>query len=152
MAEGEQPSAEGERTASDEIRAAAADGSWSLASDEMLLQHLERFGRRLGSRADDVQRKLAALKEDIRGAEDSLGTITNEFLFLANEQFIENRVYDDSDPDVAAANIATGSTAEESGPASREEVEADFAAKTSLALREGQTFLDTGFQNIKVLR
>jgi WASH complex subunit FAM21 len=139
-----------EQSSTDEIRDSST--SWTLASDDMLLRHMTAFGERLSKRADEVQAKLSALRDDTKRAEDTLGLLTNEFLYLANEQFIENRVYEDSDPEYAGAISEDGGMDGAGGDfaKSKEEEEAEFAAKAGVALRAGQQFLVDNFVKVKV--
>ena len=62
------------------------------------------------------------------------------------QQFIEDRVYDD-DGDPTSTD---GDGAVQRQKLSREEAEAEFAAKASVALQAGQKFLTENFDQIRV--
>lgn len=71
------------------------------------------------------------------------------------QQFIEDRVYDDGDPEIGAPSPVGGGEGLDEDVMkrknkSREEVEAEFEGKASVALQAGQQFLANNFEQIKV--
>ena len=75
-----------------------------------------------------------------------LGSSSRTNSICSLQQFIEDRVYDD-DGDPTSTD---GDGAVQRQKLSREEAEAEFAAKASVALQAGQKFLTENFDQIRV--
>ena len=76
-------------------------------------------------------------------------------LFSSPQQFIEDRVYDDGDPDMCNLTSTVGdsdihATVRQRQNQSRGEVESEFAVKASVALQAGEKFLADNFEQIRV--
>jgi WASH complex subunit FAM21 len=64
--------------------------SWNLAQDIRLLEALQSFSKNLSSKASTIVEKIDDLSYDIAVADLRLRNTFNEFLMLADSQFIEN--------------------------------------------------------------
>lgn len=64
--------------------------SWTLASDEKLLESLQKFSDNLTERTKQFVENVDTLGFDVAESEVSLRNTFNEFLMLGNSQFIEN--------------------------------------------------------------
>ena len=75
------------------------EDNWTLATDQALLAYLSEFSQKLTSKTTVLVGKIDTLADEVDEADLRLRNTFNEFLNLANSQFIENRVYDDEDSD-----------------------------------------------------
>jgi WASH complex subunit FAM21 len=64
--------------------------NWNLRSDEMLLESLKSFSDNLEKRASLIVQNLDDLNFETVEVECNLKNTFNEFLMLADTQFIEN--------------------------------------------------------------
>lgn len=64
--------------------------SWTLASDEKLLEHLKAFSNSVVNRTKQCAEQVDTLAFDVAESEVSLRNAFNDFLMLGNTQFIEN--------------------------------------------------------------
>lgn len=64
--------------------------SWSLASDQKLLEALQRLSNQFVDQAQSCMGKVSELGQDVVTSEVCLRNTFNEFLMLGNSQFIEN--------------------------------------------------------------
>lgn len=64
--------------------------SWSLASDQKLLEALQNLSSQFLDRSQACISKVNELSLDVTHSEVSLRNTFNEFLMLGNTQFIEN--------------------------------------------------------------
>jgi len=65
-------------------------GTWNLGSDVKLLEFLQKFSGNLANRTRDLVNRVDGLSADVAEADVRLRNTLNEFLMLANSQFIEN--------------------------------------------------------------
>ncbi|PSN44867.1 WASH complex subunit 2 [Blattella germanica] len=72
-------------------------GNWNLAGDAGLLKHLQEFSQNLLAQTHATEVALDSLMEQLRATSTDVSNVTNQFLCLANTQFVENRVYDDDE-------------------------------------------------------
>jgi hypothetical protein len=69
---------------------AAEVHNWNLSSDSKLLNVLRKFSISLSERANALVKTVDDLSSDVTEADVRLRNTLNEFLMLANTQFIEN--------------------------------------------------------------
>ncbi len=67
-----------------------ARDNWTLASDQHLVAYLRQFSTELTSKTKGIVDQIDGLGDDADEAELRLRNTFNEFLNLANSQFIEN--------------------------------------------------------------
>lgn len=72
---------------------------WNLGHDAKLLQYLSTFSSNLSSKTKTLVGKIDDLSFQVSETDVRLRNTLNEFIMLANTQFIENRVYDDDEID-----------------------------------------------------
>eukprot|EP00057_Strongylocentrotus_purpuratus_P026229 XP_011680703.1 PREDICTED: WASH complex subunit FAM21-like [Strongylocentrotus purpuratus] len=120
--------------------------NWSLASDAGLLLYLQEFSQKMMSKTSDLEKRMDSLVHDAKSADSRVHNTFNDFLMLANTQFIENRVYDDSE------DVDGGSQSEkdkkEQATKTREQREAEVIPRVIKALTLGINVLDTGFEHL----
>ncbi|KAJ9595725.1 hypothetical protein L9F63_013088, partial [Diploptera punctata] len=119
--------------------------NWNLAGDAGLLKHLQEFSQNLLARAHTTEVALDSLMEELRATSTSVNNVTNQFLCLANTQFVENRVYDDDEKETPPEEKK-----EEEKPKSKEEQEAEVVARVRESLALGISVLDTMFDVVEV--
>lgn len=71
-----------------QLRGEAA--TWNLASDHKLLTFLRKFSLNIAEKTNVLKNKVEDLTSEVSQAEVGLRNTFNEFLMLANTQFIEN--------------------------------------------------------------
>lgn len=64
--------------------------SWTLASDQKLLEALQSLSRTFMDQSQACVSKVNELSYEVTSSEISLRNTFNEFLMLGNTQFIEN--------------------------------------------------------------
>ena len=72
------------------LRSAASSGSWTLESDMNLQRYLQQFSAKIGVKTKGLVDKVDSLNNDTSEADVKLRNTFNEFLMMANTQFIEN--------------------------------------------------------------
>ncbi|XP_072168433.1 uncharacterized protein [Diadema setosum] len=122
-----------------------SSNNWSLASDAGLLLYLQEFSQKMMTKTSDLEKRVDGLVHDAKSADSRAQNTFNDFLMLANTQFIENRVYDDSE-DVDAAQDAKEK--KENQTKTREQREAEVIPRVIQALTLGINVLDTGFEHL----
>ncbi|GLH03129.1 WASH complex subunit 2 [Gryllus bimaculatus] len=128
----------------DEIREHSAN--WNLAGDSGLLNHLQQFSQSLLAKTHATEVALDKLVEDLKTTSTSVQNATNTFLFLANTQFVENRVYDDDEKETPPEEKKD----DVSLPKSKGEQEAEVFQNVKQALHMGLALLDTHFEAVEV--
>lgn len=123
-------------------------GDWGCVTDGRLLTQLARLGTRLEVRAQRVQDKFEALDQRVAQSQTKLDNITNEFLLLSNTQFIENRVYDEADPNVDE-DYANGQIKPVIA-ISDEENQKIYDANVQKSLDIGLNFVSETFDHVKI--
>ncbi|KAJ4443186.1 hypothetical protein ANN_04836 [Periplaneta americana] len=126
----------------EEMRQQSAN--WNLAGDAGLLRHLQQFSQNLLAQTHATEVALDSLIEQLKATSTDVSNVTNQFLCLANTQFLENRVYDDDDKETPEEKK------EESKPKTKEEQEAEVVARVREALALGMSVLDTMFDTVDV--
>ncbi|XP_052085774.1 WASH complex subunit 2-like isoform X2 [Mytilus californianus] len=125
----------------DEMRKSA--NNWSLAGDAGLLHHLQDFSQQMISRVHEIGKEVDGLLHDTKMTGVRVHNVFNDFIMLANTQFVENRVYDE---DVSSEETAKESNKEESQEKTREQREAELIPKVSEALQLGIKVTEDAFE------
>ncbi|CAH0515644.1 unnamed protein product [Peronospora belbahrii] len=73
--------------------------NWTLHSDHDLHAFLKRYSSELFTRTKDLENSVRDIAADADSAQVRLKNTFNQFLMLSNNQFIENRVYDEEQED-----------------------------------------------------
>ena len=76
---------------------------YSLEDDQNLFTVLTSFSNYVTERTTKIQREVNETSEAAKRLDVKIGNTFNDFLRLANTQFIENRVYEEDDSDTKAA-------------------------------------------------
>ncbi len=123
-----------------------SSNNWSLASDAGLLLYLQEFSTKMLTKTSDLEKKMDGLIHETKCTDSRVHNVFNDFLMLANTQFIENRVYDDSEetdqkPDTAISK-------KEDQTKTREQREAEVIPRVIKALNLGINVLDTAFEEL----
>lgn len=144
-AEPKEESAEsGKPWSSQKIREKSA--SWSLAGDAGLLLQLEKFSETLMTTAHETHRNISTLIRDSKAAHSRINNSVNSFLMLANNQFLENRVYDEEISEEAGSTVKT-----EEQEKSKEERELELVSRFSLALELALRVVDQAFDKHEIV-
>nr|XP_018901625.1 PREDICTED: WASH complex subunit FAM21-like [Bemisia tabaci] len=77
---------------------------WSLAADAALFEHIQSLSKNFIERTHAVLQSVDSLSNDLNVTATSISNTSDKFLFLANTQFVENRVYDDEDLTPSGSN------------------------------------------------
>lgn len=126
-----------------EIRGNA--NNWSLAGDAGLLQHLQEFSHQMISRVHEIGKEVDGLLHDTKMTGVRVHNVFNDFIMLANTQFIENRVYDE---DVSTEETTKDNNKEEQQDKTREQREAELIPKVSEALQLGIKVTEEAFETL----
>ncbi|BFZ20922.1 hypothetical protein BsWGS_23961 [Bradybaena similaris] len=127
-----------------EMRTAA--GKWSLAGDAGLLLHLQEFSQRLISRTHELGQEMDGLVHEVKLTSVQVNNVVNNFIMLANTQFVENRVYDE---DVSHEQVSQEDNKSEQQEKTREQREAELMPQVTTALRLGMDVIDTAFDRVE---
>eukprot|EP01036_Dinobryon_divergens_P029459 gene29459-38557_t len=109
-------------------------GNWTLASDCLLLEHLQDISKIIQTRSNTLIQQLERLDFDLSDMDVGLRNTFNDFLMLGNTQFIENRVYEDDSDD-------TGINISKTPDASTNSIPVDVFATFKEAFLSGQRAL-----------
>ncbi|KAK3804199.1 hypothetical protein RRG08_012079 [Elysia crispata] len=126
-----------------EMRAGA--GNWSLAGDAGLLLHLQEFSQRMISRTHEIGKDVDGLMHEAELTGVRVNNVINDFIMLANTQFVENRVYDE---DVSQAPETEEEKKTEDKDQTREEREANLIPRVISALKLGVDVIDSAFERL----
>ncbi|OWF44676.1 WASH complex subunit 2A-like isoform X2 [Mizuhopecten yessoensis] len=127
----------------DEMRKEA--GNWSLAADAGLLLHLQEFSQRMILKVHEIEKGVDGLLNDSKLTSVKVNNVFNDFIMLANTQFVENRVYDE---DVSQEGAAKEETKPEEQEKTREQREAELIPKVKEALTLGINVIDEAFEKL----
>ncbi|BFZ11316.1 hypothetical protein BsWGS_14354 [Bradybaena similaris] len=122
-----------------EIHAEA--GHWSLAGDSGLLQHLQEFSQRVISRTHQIGKEVDDLVHETKLMDVRVGNVINDFIMLANTQFVENRVYDEDVSQEPSSKEEKKMEQEKT----KEQREAELIPRVSLALKLGVDVIENSF-------
>ncbi|XP_033630195.1 WASH complex subunit 2-like [Asterias rubens] len=123
-----------------------SSNNWSLASDAGLLLYLQEFSTKMLTKTSDLEKKMDGLVHETKCTDSRVHNVFNDFLMLANTQFIENRVYDDSEETDQKPDTATSK--KEDQTKTREQREAEVIPRVIKALNLGINVLDTAFEEL----
>eukprot|EP00002_Diphylleia_rotans_P016921 TRINITY_DN328_c0_g1_i5.p1 TRINITY_DN328_c0_g1~~TRINITY_DN328_c0_g1_i5.p1 ORF type:complete len:1711 (+),score=463.03 TRINITY_DN328_c0_g1_i5:53-5185(+) len=118
----------------EEMRAAASQGEWTLAADSGLLFYLKDFSQRLIQRTREVEKNVDNLVFETKSMDVKLHNTFNQFLMLANTQFIENRIEE--------TEVATDVPALDESSKPTESLETIVLPKYQKAMDRGMNLLD----------
>ncbi|ELT97183.1 hypothetical protein CAPTEDRAFT_196064 [Capitella teleta] len=127
----------------DEMRQGATD--WSLASDAGMLQYLQGFSQRLVNQTHEIQKQMDGLLHEVKLTNVRVDSTFNDFIMLANTQFVENRVYDE---DVTQDGEEKDSVKEKEK--NKEEKEAELIPKINEALSLGLNVIESAFEKLDI--
>ncbi|XP_060068173.1 WASH complex subunit 2C-like [Ylistrum balloti] len=120
-------------------------GNWSLAADAGLLLHLQEFSQRMILRVHEIEKGVDGLLHDSKLTSVRVNNVFNDFIMLANTQFVENRVYDE---DVSQEGETKEETKPEDQEKTREQKEAELIPKVKEALTLGINVIDDAFEKL----
>ncbi|XP_033119000.1 WASH complex subunit 2-like isoform X8 [Anneissia japonica] len=123
----------------DEVRKQSCN--WSMASDAGLLLYLQEFSHKMIARTSELEKMVDGLVNETKSTDSKVHNTLNDFLMIANTQFVENRVYDDSE-EMDMQN------AEKTNSEKKEVTEVDLIPKVSKALNLGINVIDTAFDTL----
>ncbi|XP_071442969.1 WASH complex subunit 2 [Hetaerina americana] len=133
----------------EEMRAHCSN--WNLAGDAGLLKHLQEFSQNLMQKTHTAEVALDSLLEDMRNTSVDVQNATNALLMLSNNQFVENRVYDDCE-DEKEEEVGSKGDGGKGALAGACVVggEAALVAKAAEAILLGMSVIDTKFDCVEV--
>ncbi|XP_064652229.1 WASH complex subunit 2-like [Lineus longissimus] len=142
------PTAEGDKVwekswSVDEIRKGAVN--WSLAGDAGLLLHLQEFSQKMVSRTHEIEKQVDGLVHETKVANVRVHNVFNDFIMLANTQFVENRVYDED-----VSQEPKDETKKEEQEKSREQREVELIPKIAEAIGFGLKVIENSFEELDV--
>ncbi|XP_033730226.1 WASH complex subunit 2C-like, partial [Pecten maximus] len=120
-------------------------GNWSLAADAGLLLHLQEFSQRMILKVHEIEKGVDGLLHDSKLTSVRVNNVFNDFIMLANTQFVENRVYDE---DVSQESESKEETKPEEQEKTREQKEAELIPKVKEALTLGINVIDDAFEKL----
>ncbi|XP_067935792.1 WASH complex subunit 2-like isoform X2 [Watersipora subatra] len=121
---------------------------WSLAGDTALLLSLKEMSKDMISRTHSLGKEIDSLAASIKSCEVSTNNAFNEFITLANNQFVENRVYDEDVSQSAGEGNSTENPSKKEK--TKEEVEGELIPKISQAVSLGLNVLETAYEKLEV--
>jgi WASH complex subunit FAM21 len=127
----------------DELKAGSQQ--WTLASDAGLLLYLQGFSQRLTSRTHEIEKQVDGLVQETDASQTRVQNAFNEFLMLANTQFVESRVYDEEE-----RREDTEKAKKDEPEKTREQIEAEVIPRITSALQFGLDVLENAFDKIEV--
>ncbi|XP_055871827.1 WASH complex subunit 2C-like isoform X4 [Biomphalaria glabrata] len=120
-------------------------GNWSLAADAGLLQYLQQFSQHIISRTHEIGKDVDDLVHEAKLTGVRVNNVINDFIMLANTQFVENRVFDE---DVSQDTSKEEEKKTEKQEKSREQREAELIPRVSNALKLGIDVIDCAFEKL----
>ncbi|KAG8224208.1 hypothetical protein J437_LFUL002664 [Ladona fulva] len=117
--------------------------SWNLAGDAGLLKHLQEFSQNLLQKTHMTEVALDSLLEEMRNTSVDVQNASNALLMLSNNQFVENRVYDDCEEEKDEVEAKTEEKEKEIGDAA-------LIAKVGDTIRMGMAVIETQFDCMEV--
>jgi WASH complex subunit FAM21 len=113
----------------------SASTRWSLAADAGLLFYLQNFSSDLMKKTKNLEEQVDGLVFATKATEIRLNNAFNKFLMLSNQQYIENRVYDDDMIADSATELQQSATGNEQ--LTHEQLEAILIPKYTIAITIG---------------
>ncbi|KAI0209401.1 WASH complex subunit 2C, partial [Lamellibrachia satsuma] len=120
---------------------------WSLASDAGMLHYLQEFSHKMISRTHDIQEQMNGLVHEAKLTGVRLNNTVNDFIMLANTQFVENRVYEE---DITEEEAGTQDDNKKKLEKTKEERSAALIPRIKDAMALGLQVLDEAFEKIDV--
>lgn len=120
--------------------------NWSLSADTALLSYIQQFSQNLLNETHTTLKSLDSLESDLNTACVEANTVANNFLSLADTQFVENRVYDDEETS-SPGDISASDFAKENVDGDREKV---IAKHIKEALVNGLQVVSTKFEVVEI--
>ncbi|RLN45011.1 hypothetical protein BBJ29_003912 [Phytophthora kernoviae] len=111
--------------------------NWTLHSDHDLHVFLKRYSANLFERTKELEDSVRDIAAEADSAHVRLKNTFNQFLMLSNNQFIENRVYDEEQEDFFGVNATQAAPEKQEGEKVSTETEQP-SAETSVATAEGK--------------
>ncbi|XP_046389454.1 WASH complex subunit 2C-like isoform X2 [Ischnura elegans] len=126
--------------------------SWNLAGDAGLLKHLQEFSQNLMQKTHTAEVALDSLLEDMRNTTVDVQNATNALLMLSNNQFVENRVYDDCEDEKEEVGTGDDGSVKVASSSSTTVGNSDslLIAKAAEAILLGMSVIDTKFDCVEV--
>ncbi|KAJ0397508.1 hypothetical protein P43SY_005634 [Pythium insidiosum] len=125
------------RSSSEALQALAKEvNKWTLHSDRELHLFLKSYSAELFERTKTLENQVRDVAMEADAAHVRLRNTFNQFLMLSNNQFIENRVYDEEQGEEFGAetvNAPTTATGEENASGSSDPATASTAAPETAA-------------------
>ncbi|KAI0228495.1 WASH complex subunit 2C [Lamellibrachia satsuma] len=131
----------------DTRRNAKGASHWSLASDAGMLHYLQEFSHKMISRTHDIQEQMNGLVHEAKLTGVRLNNTVNDFIMLANTQFVENRVYEE---DITEEEAGTQDDNKKKLEKTKEERSAALIPRIKDAMALGLQVLDEAFEKIDV--
>lgn len=125
-----------------EIRENSAN--WTLAGDTGLLNFLQEYAHNLISRTHETEKLVNELVYKNKAISAKVNNVINDFQMLSNEQFIENRVYDEEIEDAKPSENVPEIQK------TKEQREAEMIPRVTQALDLGLSVLDQAFHKVQV--
>ncbi|KAL3887964.1 hypothetical protein ACJMK2_000349 [Sinanodonta woodiana] len=127
----------------EEIRKGASN--WSLAGDSGLLLYLQEFSQKMIARTHEIEKEVENLVHEAKLTDVRVSSVINDFIMLANTQFVENRVYDE---DVSHEEVVQEEKKTEVQEKTKEQREAELISKVTEAVKLGVEVIDQFFDKL----
>ncbi|KAK3588328.1 hypothetical protein CHS0354_016699 [Potamilus streckersoni] len=127
----------------EEIRKGASN--WSLAGDAGLLLYLQEFSHKMIARTHEIEKEVENLVHESKLTDVRVSNVINDFIMLANTQFVENRVYDE---DVSHEEVVPEEKKTEVQEKTKEQREAELISKVTEAVKLGVEVIDQFFDKL----
>lgn len=131
----------------EELRKGSAN--WTLAADSGLLLYLQEFSQKMISQTHEIETQVDGLVNSTKGMNSKVQNTMNDFLMLSNNQFIENRIYEE-DLSKDETSEEQEKTTEPEKAKTREQREAEVIPKLSEALKHGISVMDNAFVTLEL--
>ncbi|KAL5013278.1 hypothetical protein ScPMuIL_007548 [Solemya velum] len=118
-------------------------GHWTLAGDAGMLMYLKEFSQNMLARTHKISKEVDSLSHEAKMTGVRVHTAFNDFIMLANSQFIENRVYDE---DITQEAQMDEEKKTEEQSKTREKRESELIPKVKEALKLGVNVIDQAFE------
>lgn len=118
--------------------------NWTLAGDTGLLNFLQEYAHNLISRTHETEKLVNELVYKNKAISAKVNNVINDFQMLSNEQFIENRVYDEEIEDAKPSENVPELQK------TKEQREAEMIPRVTQALDLGLSVLDQAFHKVQV--
>ncbi|XP_061181281.1 WASH complex subunit 2-like isoform X2 [Saccostrea echinata] len=119
--------------------------NWSLSGDAGLLLYLKDFSQKMISRVHEIEKEVDGLMHDSKMTGVRANNVFNDFIMLANTQFVENRVYDE---DVSQEETAKAGEGNDEKEKTKEQRESELIPKVKEALELGINVIDQAFEQL----